>query len=79
MYSLWGSVIIFVRVLSFRSVKFPHMELRQGLARPCFDALDLIDSLSSHIPSLSHNVSIILGRASNSFELAVRLSLVLES
>jgi hypothetical protein len=38
--------------------KFPHIELRQSLARPLLAALGLIASLSSRIPSLFQNDSI---------------------
>ena len=52
LYCSWGSVIILVRVLSFLSVSLTHIELSRISPRPHLAALGLIDSLSSHIPSL---------------------------
>ena len=51
LYRALGSEITFVCVLSFLSVNFPQIELRQSLARPRFAALDLMHCLSSLMPS----------------------------
>ena len=47
LYSSLGSVITLLCVLSLISVSFPHVELRQSLARPLLSALDLMLSLSN--------------------------------
>jgi len=61
LYSSWCSKIILVRVLSFLSVSFPHIQIRQ-FRQNAFSSVKLIDSLSSAIPSLFHEDSIYLFR-----------------
>jgi len=76
LYRFLGFEITFVCFLSFLSVNFPHMELRQSLASPLFVALDLMDSLSSLMPSLKKrlDIQLFVRRASYSAVIAARLS-----
>jgi hypothetical protein len=60
LYSSWGSVIIFVRVLLFLSDSFPHIALRQSFARPRLAALGLIASVLLYLLYLSDWFSISL-------------------
>jgi len=56
-YSSLSSVSILVIVRYFRSVKFPHIEFKQSLARPRFAALNLINSLFNRMTSVYQNDS----------------------
>ena len=55
LYSSCGSDIIFVRILSFRSVTLHNIEFRHNLATPRIAELDPSASLSNQMPSLARN------------------------
>ena len=77
LYRFLGYEITFVCVLSFLSVKFPHIELRQSLSRPRFAAFDLMHSPSSLIPSFLKkrlNIQLFVSRASIPAGIAARVS-----
>jgi len=66
-YSSLGSVIILVIVRSFRSIKIPHIEFKQRMARPRFAALNLIHPIQSYdfaLPERFYITILVLG-ASN--------------